>query len=419
MGMTITEKIFARAAGRDSVEPGDLVDAKIDYAMLTDGGAGGNYKSFQELGIEKVWDKDRIIIAMDHVAPPCTVGAAQMVNKAIRFAEEQKITHFYNMTGVSHQIMPEEGFVAPGAFIVGGDSHTVTYGALGAFSTGLGSTEMTWVVAMGQLWFRVPETIRVEVSGKLGPMVMGKDIILKLLQDIGPNGATYKALEFGGEAIRDLSIDGRLTICNMAVEAGAKNGIIETDEKTFAYLTGRARDPVAEWVSDPDCSYASTIHIDGDKLEPMVACPHNPGNVVSVNEVEGTKVDQILLGSCTGGRMEDYRIAASILKGKKIPRHLRCLVIPASLQVQKDMSKEGLLDVFMDSGCIVSNPQCGPCGGVQMGFISAGETCIGTHNRNFRGRMGSPDADIYLSSPAVAAATAITGYITDPRKVNL
>ena len=419
MGMTITEKIFARASGRGSVKPGDLVDANIDYAMLTDGGAAANYESFKELGIESVWDKDRIVIAIDHAAPPCVVAHTKWVTNAIRFAESQKITHFYNMKGVSHQLLPEQGFVSPGAFIVGGDSHTVTYGALGAFSTGLGGTEMTWVAAMGQLWFRVPETIRVEVSGRLGPMVMGKDIILKLLQLIGPNGATYKALEFGGEAIRSLSIDGRLTICNMAVEAGAKNGIIETDETTFAYLAGRARDPVTEWASDPGCNYSETVHIDADALEPMVACPHNPGNVVPVSEVEGTKVDQILLGSCTGGRMEDYRVAASILKGKQIPRHLRCLVIPASAQVQMDMMKEGIAEVLLDSGCIISSPQCGPCGGMQMGFIGPGEVCIGTHNRNFRGRMGSPDAEIYLASPATAAATALTGYIADPRKANI
>ena len=418
MGMTITEKIFARASGRDVVYPGDLVDAKIDYAMLPDGHAGRNYNIFKEFGIESVWDKDRVVVAIDHASPPCTVGYTKQVTDAILFAESQNLTHFYNMQGVSHQLLPEQGLVAPGAFIAGGDSHTVTYGALGAFSTGLGSAEMTWVCAKGQLWFRVPETIRVEVSGRLGPMVMGKDIILKLLQMIGPNGATYKALEFGGEAIRNLSVDGRLTICNMTVEAGAKNGIIETDETTFAYLAGRARDPVAEWVSDPDCKYASTVNIDANVLEPMVACPHNPANVVPVNEIEGTRVDQILLGSCTGGRMEDYRIAASILKGKKIPRRLRCLVIPASAQVQRDMISEGIAEILLDSGCIFSSPQCGPCGGMQMGFIGPGEVCIGTHNRNFRGRMGSPDAEIYLASPATAAATALTGYISDPRKVD-
>jgi len=313
--------------------------------------------------------------------------------------------------------MPEDGFVTPGALIVGADSHTTTYGALGAFSTGLGATEMTWVLATGELWFKVPETIRVEVSGSLRPRVMGKDIILKLLSMIGVNGATYKALEFGGETIKDLSIDDRLTICNMAVEAGAKNGIFETDDKTLEYLEGRAKSSVEVWKSDSDCKYSKVISINADELVPQVSCPHNPGNVVDVGKVAGKKVDQILLGSCTGGRMEDYRIEAEIMKGKKIPRHLRCLVIPASAKVAKDMLKEGLTEIFMDCGCIVSSTQCGPCGGMQMGFIGPGEVCIGTHNRNFRGRMGSPDGEIYLASPATAAATALTGYITDPRIV--
>jgi 3-isopropylmalate/(R)-2-methylmalate dehydratase large subunit len=313
--------------------------------------------------------------------------------------------------------MPEDGFVTPGALIVGADSHTVTYGALGAFSTGLGATEMTWVLATGELWFKVPETIRVEVSGKLNPRVMGKDIILKVLELIGVNGATYKTLEFGGEAIRDLSVDGRLTMCNMAVEAGAKNGIVETDKKTLEYLKGRTSAPVSdEWVSDKDCKYLKVIEIDARGLEPLVSLPHNPGNVVPIGKIEGKKVDQVLLGSCTGGRMEDYRIAAEIMKGKKVPRHLRVLVIPASARVAKDMLKEGLTELFMDCGCIVSSTQCGPCGGMQMGFIGPGEACLGTHNRNFRGRMGSPDGEIYLASPATAAATALTGLISDPRK---
>ena len=416
--MTITEKIFARASGREVVKPGEIVEAKIDYAMMPDGVGGGALRNLDRLGIDKVWDKDRVIIVIDHVSPPSSVGGGNLVAGVTRSVEKFGLPHFYNMQGVSHQVMPEDGFVVPGAFIVGGDSHTVTYGALGAFSTGLGGTEMTWVSAMGSLWFRAPETIRVEVSGKLGPMVMGKDIILKVLQEIGPDGATYKALEFGGAAIRELSIDGRLTICNMSVEVGAKNGIIETDEKTYAYLEGRARDPVTEWRSDPDCNYSLTLNIDGDKLEPLVAKPHNPGNVVTVGELEGTKVDQVLLGSCTGGRMEDYRIAASIMKGTKVPKRLRCIVMPASPKVQMDMTKEGLTEIFLESGCVVTNPQCGPCGGVQMGFLGDGEACIGTHNRNFMGRMGSPEASIYLSSPAVAAAAALTGYITDPRKLN-
>ena len=420
MAMTITEKILARASGRAEVKPGDIINGKIDYAMVGDGVCSLFNEGFREIGVP-VWDKDRAVIVVDHACPACTVGYAKWVTDTIKFAEDFNITHFYNMQGIEHQIMPEQGFVAPGALIVGADSHTTTYGALGAFSTGLGATEMTWVMATGELWFKVPETIRVEVSGRLKPRVMGKDVVLKLLSLIGVNGATYKALEFGGEAAHQMSIDDRLTICNMAVELGAKNGIFETDDKTFEYLEGRALDPVEEWRSDPGCAYSATIHINADELVPQVSCPHNPGNVADIDKVIGTKVDQILLGSCTGGRMEDYRAAAEIfranLKGQKIPRHLRCLVIPASAQVAKDMLKEGLTELFLDSGCVVSNPQCGPCGGMQMGFISPGEVCIGTHNRNFRGRMGSPDGEIYLASPATCAAAAITGSITDPRRL--
>jgi 3-isopropylmalate/(R)-2-methylmalate dehydratase large subunit len=313
--------------------------------------------------------------------------------------------------------MPEDGFVKPGALIVGADSHTTTYGALGAFSTGLGATESTCVLAEGELWFKVPETIRVEVVGKLPPRVMGKDIIIKTLETLGVNGATYKTLEFGGEAIRNLSIDGRLTICNMAVEAGAKNGIIEADEKTMEYLKGRVKGDCEPWVSDPDCRYDKVVTIDADELAPMVCLPHNPGNVVTVDKIEGKKIDQVLLGSCTGGRMEDYYMAAEILRGKRIPRHIRCLVIPASTKISRRIIDERLADVFYDAGCVVSSSQCGPCGGMQMGFIGPGEVCVGTHNRNFKGRMGSPEGEIYLASPATAAASALNGYITDPRKV--
>ena len=414
--MTITEKIFARASGQAEVKPGEIVNAKIDYAMVPDGVVALLYDGFRKLGIP-VWDKDRAVVVIDHASPPCVVGHTKWVMDSIKFVSDYDITHFYNMQGVAHQIMPEDGFVTPGGLIVGADSHTTTYGALAAFSTGIGATEMTWVLATGELWFKVPETIRVEVSGKLNPRVMGKDIVLKLLSIIGVNGATYKALEFGGEVVRELSVDDRLTICNMAVEAGAKNGIFEADEKTLEYLKGRAKGPVEVWKSDSDCKYSETVHINANELAPQVSCPHNPGNVVDIEKVVGTKVDQVLLGSCTGGRMEDYRIEAEIMKGKKVPRHMRCLVIPASAKVAKDMLKEGLTEIFMDCGCIVSSTQCGPCGGMQMGFIGPGEVCVGTHNRNFRGRMGSPDGEIYLASPATAAATALTGFITDPRTV--
>ena len=416
MGMTITEKILARASGAATVKPGEIINGKIDYAMAPDGACSLLSKGFRKLGTP-VWDKDKIVIVIDHASPPCVVAHTQWVIDTLKFVKDYDITNFYNMQGVCHQIMPEDGFVKPGALIVGADSHTTTYGALGAFSTGLGATDMTWVFAMGELWFKVPETIRVEVSGTLAPWVMGKDIILKLLEIIGVDGATYKALEFGGDTIRKLNMDCRLTICNMAVEAGAKNGIIETDDITMSYLEGRVKDGFEHLASDPDCTYASTVKINADELAPMVALPHNPGNVVPVDKAAGKKIDQVLLGSCTGGRMEDYRIAAEIMKGKKIPRHLRCLVIPASTRISRQIIDEGLADIFYDAGCIISSSQCGPCGGMQMGFIGPGEACIGTHNRNFRGRMGSPEADIYLASPATAAASALTGCITDPRDI--
>jgi len=429
MGMTITEKIFARASRRDTVTPGEIVNAYPDYVMLTDTVASQAYNALKEMGIKKVFDNDRVIVVIDHAAPPCALAQTKRVVDDTKFAAEYNITHFFNMKGISHQLMVENGFVTPGAFVLGSDSHTVTYGALGAFSTGHGATEATWAAATGELWFRVPETIRVNVSGRLKEMVLGKDIILQTLKILGVNGAIYKTLEFGGEAIRNLSIDGRLTICNMSVETGAKNGIIEADDKVIEYLKNRTLETTAfglvegtdkkfEMVkSDSDCKYHSVIEINGDELEPMVACPHSPDNVVPITQIAGEKIDQILLGSCTAGRMEDYRLAAKIMKGKKIPRHIRCLVIPASSAVAKDMAKEGLTEIFLDCGCIVCNSQCGPCGGVQMGFIGAGEACLGTHNRNFKGRMGSPEGRIFLASSTVAAASALTGVITDPRVI--
>jgi len=414
MGMTITEKILARHSGNSAVKPGQLINVRVDRAMLQDF-AGLVYEKLKKLNIPELWDPDKVVVFIDHNSPPCTVGTTDTVINILKLVKEYNVRHFYNMKGVSHQIMHEDGFVRPGDLIVGSDSHTVTYGALGAFSTGIGASDAAWVVARGELWLKTPETIRFEISGKLPEWVMGKDIILKILSMIGTEGATYKAMEFGGGAIRELSIDGRLTICNMAVEAGAKNGIIEADDKTADYLNGRTAGEIERLESDKDCLYSETIKIDVSDLEPQVACPHNPGNVKPVSEVAGVKIDQVLLGSCTGGRMEDYRIAAAVMKGKKTPREMRCLVIPASTAIYMQLLHEGLLDIFNDCGCIICNSQCGPCGGVQMGFIGKGEACLGTHNRNFRGRMGSPEADIYLASPAVAAATALSGVITDPR----
>lgn len=414
--MTITEAILAKAAGLKRVKPGDIVNARIDVAMAHDGLGPFFFPAFRELGFP-IWDKDKVVIVIDHCAPPSALAHTELVADTLQFVAEYDLPHFYNMQGVCHQLVPEQGFIKPGAVAVGTDSHTCTYGGLGAFSTGIGSTEMAWVFATGELWFRVPESIRVEVSGKLGARVMAKDIILKLLSLLGTNGATYKALEFCGETIRELSIDGRLAICNMAIEAGAKNGIVAPDEKTRAYLQDRAAGECEVFASAPDAVYCQTVAIDAGRLEPQLACPHSPANVVPVAKLAGKKVQQVLIGTCTGGRMEDFRVAAEIIRGHKLPRLLRCLILPSSQQIYLDLMAEGLMKVFAEAGCILCNPNCGPCGGMHEGLIAKGEVCVGTHNRNFRGRMGSPDGEVYLASPATAAATAITGVITDPREL--
>lgn len=416
MGLTLTEKLLAKAAGKNEVHPGEIVEAAVDLAMTQDITGAMTFQAFRELGIP-VWDKEKVVVVIDHCAPPSTLMQTTQVAENIRFVEENDITHFYMMKGICHQILPEEGFVVPGRVIVGTDSHTTTHGALGAFATGVGSTEMVWVLAKGSLWLRVPETIRIEVHGRLRPQVMAKDLILKVLSILGTNGATYKAIEFGGQGVRDLGMDGRLTICNMAVEAGAKNAVIECDEITRSYLADRVKGEVEHLASDPDARYCKVLHVDIHELAPQVARPHSPANVVPVAQEAGRKVDQVLIGTCTGGRMEDFRIAAEILRGKRVSRLTRCLIIPASARIYRQMLDEGLLKVFSEAGCILCNPQCGPCGGVQLGLLGDGEVCVGNHNRNFRGRMGSPKAEVYLSSAATAAATAIAGEIVDPREM--
>jgi len=416
MGMTITEKILARASGRKVVRPGEIVEADISVAMTTDISGTATLLTFRELKIP-VWDKEKVVMIVDHCAPPSNLLHAGFVAENIKFAEDYGIPHFYNMQGVCHQILPEEGYVKPGMVIVGTDSHSTTYGALGAFSTGIGATEMVWVFAKGCLWLRVPETIRVEINGRLGPMVMAKDVILNILSVIRTNGATYKALEYGGEVVREMGMDGRLTLCNMAVEAGAKNGIIEADKVTRAFLSGRVKGVTEDMVSDRDANYIRVVQIDVSDLTPQVACPHSPDKVVPVSEAAGKKVDQVLIGTCTGGRIEDYRMAAGLMQGKRVARKIRCLIVPASTRIYGQMLEEGLLRVFLDAGCVICNPHCGPCGGVQAGLIADGEVCVSTSNRNFQGRMGSPKGEVYLGSAATAAATALTGGLTDPREL--
>ena len=416
MGMTITEKILARASGRKVVRPGEIVEAGISVAMTTDISGTATLLTFRELKIP-VWDKERVVMIVDHCAPPSNLLHAGFVAENIKFAEDYGIPHFYNMQGVCHQILPEEGYVKPGMVIVGTDSHSTTYGALGAFSTGIGATEMVWVFAKGCLWLRVPETIRVEINGRLGPMVMAKDVILNILSVIRTNGATYKALEYGGEVVREMGMDGRLTLCNMAVEAGAKNGIIEADKVTGAFLSGRVKGGIEDMASDQDANYSRIVQINVNGLVPQVACPHSPDKVVPVPEAAGKKVDQVLIGTCTGGRIEDYRMAAGLMQGKRVARKIRCLIVPASSRIYRQMLEEGLLRVFLDAGCVICNPHCGPCGGVQAGLIADGEVCVSTSNRNFQGRMGSPKGEVYLGSAATAAATALTGELTDPREL--
>lgn len=414
MGMTITEKILGRTSGRKEVRPGEIVEANIDVAMTQDLSGPATFRTFRELGIP-IWNKDKVVVIIDHCAPPSNLLYASFVAENIRFVEDYGIPRFYKMQGVCHQILPEEGFVKPEMVIVGTDSHTTTYGTLGAFSTGIGSTEMVWAFAKGRLWLRVPETIHLEINGQLNPMVMAKDVMLKLLSMIRTNGATYKALEYGGEVIRSMSMDGRLTLCNMAVAAGAKNGIIEVDETTRSYLKGRAKGDIKPLVSDRDANYHQVLQISVEGLSPQVACPHGPDNVVPVIEVMGKKVDQVLIGTCTGGRLEDYRIAASLIEGKKIAPRVRCLIIPATAHIYRQMLEEGLLKVFIEAGSVICNPHCGPCGGVQGGLIADGEVCVSSSNRNFMGRMGSPKGEIYLTSSAKAAATAVAGELIDPR----
>ena len=417
MGMTITEKILAKASGNEKVIPGQIVVAKVDLAMVHDGLGPLVYPNFEKLETP-IWDKDKLFIIIDHYAPASSLHQAEWIAANYEFAKKHQIPHLFNVQGVSHQIIPEGGYILPGQVAVGTDSHTCTYGALGCFSTGIGSTEMVNVFALGDLWFRVPETIKVVVTGKLPRRVMSKDIILKLLSMIGSNGATYKTLEFCGETIDEMSMDSRLTLCNMAIESGAKNGIIAPDWKTVEYLKKAGVDPdkIEMIKSDEDAVYCQEIHIDVSDLVPYVAVPHSPANGKPIEEVEGTPITQVMIGTCTNGRVEDFEMAADIIKGHKIPKEVRCIIMPASNKIYAELLKKGCMEIFAEAGCIICNPNCGACGGGHEGLLSAKESCLGTHNRNFKGRMGNPEAKIYLGSPATAAASAINGCITDPRK---
>ena len=414
MGMTMTQKILAKAAGLSSVQPGQLIEARLNLVLGNDITTPVAITEFEKAGFTQVFDKDRIAIVLDHYTPCKDIKSAQLCKQAREFAHKHSITHFYDVgqVGVEHALIPEKGLAAPGEVIVGADSHTCTYGALGAFSTGIGSTDMAAGMATGLLWFKVPSAIKVTLKGKLQPCVSGKDVILHLIGEIGVDGALYQSLEFAGEGVSSLSMDDRFTISNMAIEAGGKNGIFPVDEKTMEYINGRVGRPCE---ADPDAVYTREVVIDLDKLEPTVSMPHLPENTKVVSEVAGLHIDQVVIGSCTNGRIQDLREAAAILKGKKVAENVRCIVIPATQEITLQAMKEGLLEIFIASGCAVSAPTCGPCLGGHMGVMAEGERCVSTTNRNFVGRMGHVQSEVILASPAVAAASAVAGCVADPR----
>lgn len=413
--MNITEKILAKAAGLDRVEPGQIIEVKVDAAFTVEKQGPLFFSEFRKLGL-KIWDKEKAIILVDHGTPPSKVMDADLITDTIRFAEEYDLP-LYNSEGICHQIMPEKGHILPGYAYVGTDSHTTTYGALGAFSTGIGATEMAWVFNKGSIWMKVPSSILINIEGELSEYVCGKDVALYVMTLLGTDGASYKAIEYRGSSIRQLSIDSRSSLCNMAVEAGAKNGIIEADEKTVEYIKERSERNFEIVHSDPDAVYEKVINIDGSKLEPMVAKPGGSQHSVPVSEVVGTPFTRALLGTCTNGRMEDFRIARDIIKGKKISPSVRLQVIPGSRTIFRQCVEEGIVQDFLDAGAIWCNPQCGPCAGGHYGLLGKNEVCLSTSNRNMVGRMGDPTSQVYLTSPAVVAASVISGRITDPRKI--
>ena len=419
MGMTMTQKILAKAAGLDRVETGQLIEAKLDMVLGNDITTPVAITEFEKAGFTQVFDKDKISIVLDHYTPCKDIKSAELCLKARNFAHKHNITNFFDVghMGVEHALLPEKGLCAPGEVIVGADSHTCTYGALGAFSTGVGSTDMAAGMATGLLWFKVPSAIKVTLKGKLQPHVSGKDVILHLIGAIGVDGALYKSLEFAGEGVASLSMDDRFTIANMAIEAGAKNGIFPVDEKTLAYLEGRTDRKFEAVEADPDAVYEREIVIDLNTLQSTVAMPHLPSNTKTVSEVAGMPIDQVVIGSCTNGRISDMRAAAEILKGRKVADGIRCIVLPATEEIVQQMIDEGIFQTFLAAGAAVSTPTCGPCLGGHMGCMCEGERCVSTTNRNFVGRMGHVTSEVILASPTVAAASAVAGCVADPAKL--
>ena len=388
----------------------------MDVALNHDVTSVIAFEAMKRMGSNQVWDPDKIVFILDHVAPPSSINSARVHNIIRNFAREQGITNFYDVeSGVCHQVLPEKGFVQPGKVVIGADSHTCTHGAFGAFATGVGSTDMGAVLARGKIWLRVPETIKVEITGKTSRHVYAKDLILRTAKEIGVSGATYMAIEFTGEAVKNLSIAGRMTLCNMAIEMGGKSGIVEPDEKTFNWLKNRRKTEFTAFYSDKGANYSDLVELDVTDMEPQVACPHNVDNVKPVSEVN-TKINQAFIGSCTNGRLEDLQQAHSIIKGKQVHESVRLLVVPASRDIYREALDLGIITDFVDAGAIVSNPSCGACFGGHIGLLGPGEIGLSTSNRNFRGRQGSPEARVYLSNAAVAAASALTGKITHPEE---
>ena len=416
MGMTMTQKIMAAHAGLPSVEVGQLIEAKLDFVHGNDVTTPVAIGVLEQYGIHEVFDKDKIGIILDHYTPCKDIKAAQLCKTARDFARRHNITHFYDVgeVGVEHAFIPEKGLVIPGDMTIGADSHTCTYGALGAFSTGVGSTDMAAGMATGLNWFKVPPAIKVTLTGKLKPFVSGKDVMLHLIGMIGVDGALYKSLEFAGDGISELTMDDRFTIANMAIEAGAKNGIFPVDEKTLEYLQGRTERTPVIYQADPDAEYEREVVINLDELESTVAMPYLPGNAKLVKDVKGIAIDQVVIGSCTNGRIGDMRAAASILKGRKVADHVRCIVLPATQEIIREMIQEGIYMDMLDAGCAISTPTCGPCLGGHMGCMCEGEVCVSTTNRNFVGRMGHVESKVILASPTVAAASAVAGCLADP-----
>jgi len=421
MPMTITEKILAVHAGLKEVKPGQLINAKVDIAMGNDISAPIAIEQFRRAGAKGVFDRERVVLVPDHFVPNKDIRSAENCKMLREFAREQRLTYYYEVgqMGIEHALLPEQGIVVPGDLIAGADSHTTTYGALGAFSTGVGSTDLAAAMITGELWFKVPETIKFIYTGKLNPWVGGKDLILYTIGQIGVDGALYAAMEFTGEVIDGLPMDGRFTMANMAIEAGAKNGIFPPDRITEQYVKGRAKREYHFYASDLEAQYREVREFDVSKIEPQVAFPHVPSNTKGIGEVGTVSIDQAVIGSCTNGRLDDLREAARVLKGHKVSPNARLIIIPATPSIYRQAMKEGLFDIFLDVGAVISPPTCGPCLGGYMGVLAKGERAIATTNRNFVGRMGHPESEVYLSNPAVAAASAVLGRIGSPEELDL